>query len=203
MPKVLIIDGVSVEFVTDQSAQIAERAIADRDAKLTKLTSDHAAVVKDLTDKATTTATSIATLTSERDTLKGENAGLTQKLKDAEITPDKLNALVADREAVLVKAKAILGDKLDLKASNDEIRKAAVDLKLGDNAKGFSPESYAAAFVAITADTVTGTAVNDARLAFGQPHAAPLSAQTMADKVKMYDAADKKLSERWKGPQAA
>lgn len=203
MSKTILIDGVSVTFDTEQSAQIAERSIQSRDAKIKEITDAAASEVKVLKDQAATDAATIATLTKDKDTLSGENAALKKQVEDAKITPQKLDELVRDRDVLLGKAKAVMGDKLVVDGKTDaEIRKQVVDARLGDAAKGFNDDQISAAFTAFTADVkpasgAAAPALSDARSQFAQP------AQTIADKNAFYDKRDKALEQRWKGADAA
>lgn len=208
MPKVLMIDGVNVEFVTDQSAQIAERAIASRDTQIKTITDKGAADLKALNDKLNETTASVTTLTTDKATLTAENATLKQQVKDAELTPAKLDALVAERSEINGKAAVIMGDKLvtDGKTAT-EVRRQVVDFKLGDAAKGWSDEQVAISFATLTAGVkaTDSRAVHDTRQAFMHPgyNGSGGNVQDQNAKAAMYDKADQQLSERWKGPQAA
>jgi hypothetical protein len=84
---------------------------------------------------------------------------LEKQVKDAVLTPDKLDAMVADREKVVGVAKVVLGDKLVVKDKTiPEIKRQVVDARLGDKAKGWNDVQYDASFDALTADVKPGEA---------------------------------------------
>lgn len=193
MAKTMTIDGVSVTFDSEQSAQIAERAIQSRDAKITDMEAKHASDTKALRDQATANAETIATLTKDKDALTGENAALKKQVEDSKVTPAKLDEMVRDRDALLVKAKAVMGDKLVIDGKTDaEIRKQVVDAKLGTAAAGFNDDQISAAFTAFTADVkVAAPAISDGRAQFAAP------AQNVTDMNAFYDKRDAALQNRW------
>jgi len=200
MPKTIIVDGVSVEFTTDQNAQIVQRALdaaaqALKDAKALAdtLKADHAK--KEAEDAAT-----ITTLTTARDGLTAEVATLKKAVEDAKLTPAKLDALVADRAVVSGKARAILGDALVVDGKTDaEIKRQVVDKKLGEAAKGWTDEQVSISFATLTADVkaTDSSAVLDARRSFAAPGF--VQGDSIVDKR---DAAlekrDSALTEAWK-----
>lgn len=95
--------------------------------------------------------TKVGELTATVATKDGEIAGLNAKLKDAEIGPAQLEKLVADRSAVIAKAKAIDPNVVTDGKSDAEIRAAVVAAKLGDAAPS-DENGIAGAFAALTAD---------------------------------------------------
>jgi hypothetical protein len=104
-----------------------------------------------------TAQTAVGALTAQISTKDGEIAGLNQKLKDA--TAIDLDAMLADRDAVVTAAKTIL-PALDAKGKTVEaIRKEAVTAKLGDKAKDMDDNAISGAFAAltVTADANTDT----------------------------------------------
>lgn len=211
MPKIVIIDGVSVTFDNEQSAQIAERAIADRDNRLKTQATDHTSALAGINTKLNETTALVTTLTKDKDTLTAENATLKQQVKDAEITPAKLDALVADRLQTFGKAKVLLGDKLVTDGKTvAEVQRQVVDAKLGAVAKDWTPEQVATSFATLTADIKAddSRAVLDTRQAFMPGHGGasftPAGGMTNDAKLAMYEKSDKALGDRWKGtPPAA
>lgn len=204
MAKVIIIDGVSVEFATDQSAQIAERAIASRDAAIKTAADGFAEEMEKKKKKANEDAASITTLTTQRDTLTAENATLKQQVKDAEVTPAKMDQLVKDRAEVIGKAKVLMGDALVIDGKTlPEIKKQLVAKRLGDKAKDWTDEQIAVSFDTLTADVKPGdsTAVNDARTAFHAP--APHYTPQANPNEARYQARDKKMQDAWQHPNGA
>ena len=93
-----------------------------------------------------------ATLKTSVEVKDGEIAALAQKLKDAEVTPEKLQALADARADVIGKAK-ILAPNIVVDGKTDaEIRKEAVTTKLGDAAKDMADAAIEGAFIAFTKD---------------------------------------------------
>lgn len=118
----VVLDGKSVEVLADSEALI-KTAIEAKDAQIKKLEDANGV-------------------------LTGEKAVLEKDLKDAKAID--LDALVADRSAVLDKAKA-LGVEVADGMSNDDLRKAAVSAALADTigsdaVEAFNDEAVKAAF---------------------------------------------------------
>ena len=146
--KVIAVDGLSVE-TTEAGAQ----AIAKLQSDITKLTSDattvatdHEAAISTLkSDHKTAIDTlntdheaAINTLTSDHETAiadKDEKIGeLTGQVKDLEgaaMTPEKLDALVADRSTLMGKANSICKDADFSGKSDAEIMRACVETHYG------------------------------------------------------------------------
>jgi hypothetical protein len=191
------IDGVTVEM-SDVAQQVVDRhiktlndSLASVTAQLTQAT-DAATAAKKASDEA------IAKLTTDNAANVAKIATLEQQVKDAAITPEKLDAMVKDRAAIAVKAKAIIGDKLvvDGKTVND-IRRQVVSEKLGDTAKAWTDEQVAVSFDTMT-HTVDTSGVQDTARAFSAPPMGDAAMQSAA----RYDARDKKLESAWKNPTA-
>jgi hypothetical protein len=170
---------------------------------------------KDATDHATA-------LTEKQTQLDASNAKvvtLEKQIKDGEMTPQKVDALVVERAGVIGGAKKVLGDKLVIEnKTNADIRRQVVDTHMKDAAKGWSDDAVTASFNTIVAsvkDNSTntnnggggqrpggggagGTSFEDLRQGFrfdAQPEA------TNADKAYGDMATD--LSNAWKGSKAA
>lgn len=112
-----------------------------------------AAIVK-LQDAATKAKADLADATTQISTLTGEKTALETKLADAEAKakPEALDRLVADRAALVAKAKAVKADiVIDGKADAD-IRRDVVAAKIGDAAKDMDDAAVAGAFAVLTAD---------------------------------------------------
>jgi hypothetical protein len=136
---------------------------------------------------------------------------LEKQVKDAAITPDKLDAMVADRERVVAVAKAVLGDKLVVKDKTiPDIKKQVVDARLGDKAKGWNDIQYDTSFDTLTADIKPGEAamsttqhqpggggasVLDVARAFSHQNQPSTNATDAA-----YAKRDQELSDAWKTP---
>ena len=91
----------------------------------------------------------LAEVVTARDTLQGEKVVLEQKLKDAEVTPAKLQVLADARAKVIADAKRIAPEIVTDGKTDAEIRKAAVAVKLGDAASALSDAAIEGAFVAL------------------------------------------------------
>lgn len=134
--KTITFDGLPLE-VTDA----AEAAINKLNAKLSDAVSAHEATKTELADAA-----------KALETEKGKVVALEQQVKDAALTPDRLETLVADRAALVAKAKAVL-PTLDAAGKTDaDIRRAVVAAKLGDAAKDMKDEAIEGAFAAFAKD---------------------------------------------------
>jgi len=158
------------------------KAKAEHEAAIAKLVTDH----KTALDKAN----------AEIETLK-------KQVADAALTPEKLEALVQERGAMLGKAKAVLGDKLVTdKKSDAEIRRQVVDAKLGDTAKGWTDDQIKVSFDTLVAGVKIDPApgVMDTARAFQGGHQPGPGNWNQDAKNKAQAEADKKLSERWKNP---
>lgn len=181
--KQVVVDGITVEL-SDMAAQVVSKFLADHEAlKTAKTTADAA----------------LATAQTAVQTKDGEIAALKQQLKDAELTPAKLDAAVAARAAVIGDARKIAGDKLVVDGKTDaEIRRAAVVAKLGDAvAKDMSDAAIEGAFRALVPSG--GKAADPVRDALADPQqqadANDKRAKALADR-------DKRLADAWK-PKAA
>lgn len=135
--KIITFDGLPVD-VTDAAEAVINK---------------QASQIKSLTDAAAEAATAAGVAAATIATKDGEIAALTAKLADAEVTPEKLAALVEARAAVIDQAKAILGDSASFDGKSEaEIKKAAVAHKLGDAAASMSDDAINGAFSVLTKD---------------------------------------------------
>ena len=106
----------------------------------------------DAQTKVGTLTADLATANTSIQTKDGEIAALNAKLKDAEVTPERLQALADARADVIGKAK-LLAPNLTADGKTDaDIRKEAVIAKLGDSAKDMADAAIEGAFVALTKD---------------------------------------------------
>lgn len=128
--KFMMVDGLQVE-VTDA----AELAINKLLGTIKTVTDAATASAAKFTADLSTSAAKIATLDAEIATLKS-----------AQLTGDKLDAAVAERAQLLADAKTIGGANIDLKGTNDDIKKRAVLVKLGDTYKDRDKAFFDAAF---------------------------------------------------------
>ena len=130
----MIVDGVPFN-VADATAE----------AMVTKLISARDTAVAELN----TANETIASLTKARDTLAGEKVALESKLKDAEVTPAKLQALADARAKVIADAKKIAPQVVTDGKTEAEIRKAAVVAKVGDHAATMDDAAVSGAFAVL------------------------------------------------------
>lgn len=134
--KTFTVDGISVEM-SDTAIQVVQKVLGQfADAKTA------------LTDANT----KIGELTAAVSTKDGEIAVLKQQVADAKLTPAQIDAAVQARSAVISDAKAITGAEITADGKTDaDIRRAAVDAKLGDAAKGMDDAAISGAFKALRA----------------------------------------------------
>jgi hypothetical protein len=134
---VLIIDGLQVPNVSDEAKAAIEKLqgqVKDAQEQSGKLTAD------------------LATAKTNIQTKDGEIVGLNAKLKDAEVTPAKLQ-LLADARAKVIAAAQLLKPGITVDTKTDTaIRKEAVEAKLGDAAKDMTDDAITGAFTALTKD---------------------------------------------------
>lgn len=100
-------------------------------------------------------------------TLKGEKTALEKKLSDAEakLDPAQIDQRVADRSALVAKAKAVKADIVTDGKSDAEIRRAVVVANLGDDAaKDMDDAAVAGAFAVLAKDAKPTDPVRDAVL---------------------------------------
>lgn len=94
----------------------------------------------------------LATANTAVQTKDGEIVALNAKLKDAEVTPAKLQQLADARAEVIGKAKTLAPNIVTDGKTDAEIRKEAVTAKLGDAAKDMADAAIEGAFTALTKD---------------------------------------------------
>jgi hypothetical protein len=196
--KTLIVDGITCEM-SDTAVEVVRRA-------LDKAVTDAAAVAKkfgeseaDYQKRIKAADEAVAKLTTEGATKDAEIVTLKSQLKDSELTPAKLDALVKDRSIVADKAKALLPTVVVDGKSVGEIMKQVVDAKIGDAAKDWKEDMIKVSFDTLT---VGVQAVNDGisrtvHAFSGQPQS--YSVGDGAAKEAMYDKRDKSLENAWKG----
>lgn len=151
--RTVLIDGLSVE-TTDAGAQALEKlqgVIADKEKAITDAKAAHDAA--------------IAAKDEEIGALKAD----LKKAKDAEMTPERLSAMVADRVALESTIKAIDAGIKTAGVSDADLRKAAVAKKLGDDmVDGASDAEISGMFKAVAKDVKPKDPVASA-LASGTP----------------------------------
>lgn len=145
--KTILVDGISLE-VPDTAAAVIQRNEERQQAE-----------VKRLSDAASVAQTQIGELTAKlsdahkaSEETKGKVVALEAQLKDAQITPAKLDEMVKVRSTIVDKAKAIVGDALVVDGKTEmEIKRQAVEKSIGDAAivATLSDEAVNGAFVAL------------------------------------------------------
>lgn len=143
--KTITFDGLPVE-VTDA----AEAVIRKLEGQL-----------KDAATARTGAETKVGELTATVSTKDGEIAALTTKLKDAEVTPERLQAMAADRASLIAAATAVVPGIVTDKLTAAEIRKAVVTAKLGDSAKDMDEAALGGAFSVLAKDVKPADPVRD------------------------------------------
>lgn len=159
--KTFTVDGISVEM-SDTAIQVVQKVLGQFDAAKTAL-ADAEKKIGDLN-----------TAVSTKD---GEIAVLKKQVEDGKMTPAQIDAAVQARQAVITDAKAITGADVTADGKTDaDIRRAAVEAKLGDAAKGMDDAAIAGAFKALRAsvgdtDPVRGVIKDGLKVVDTQPAA--------------------------------
>lgn len=134
--KTLMVDGITVEM-SDTAVQVV--------GKVLQQLSDAKATVESQDKK-------IGELNTAISTKDGEIAVLKKQVEDGKMTPAQIDAAVQARQSVIADAKAITGADVTADGKTDaDIRRAAVEAKLGDAAKGMDDAAIAGAFKALRA----------------------------------------------------
>ena len=148
--RTVLVDGLSVE-TTDAGAQAIEKLQADL-----KTVKDEASDLEDQHQAAfQTLKDSHKTEIGDKDTKIGELKAKVKELEDAQIKPEDLSKMVADRSVLETKAKQILGADADLTGKSDaDIRRECVTPKYGADAVTAedSDDMVAGMFKGITVD---------------------------------------------------
>lgn len=185
--KTITVDGLPFPVNDAAEAIITkmQKDLADRDARIAALTADATKAQNEITAR------------------DGKIAALEQAVKDAALTPEKIDAAVSARTAVIDSAKK-LAPNLDPKGKTESaIRREAVTAKLGDAAVKDKPDEY----VTATFDTLVSLAGNATTNATTQPDplrtSAPVHVGDAAQKLNEARAAyEKSLTDAYKGPAA-
>lgn len=197
--KTIMVDGLPVQ-TDDAGETIVNRVVADKAKKIETLTADVDTLRKQLADAETKLATAQAETKKVTETKDAELDVLKKQVADSAVTPAKLDALVKDRAEVVAKAKAVLADKLIVDGKTvEEIKKQVVDAKMGDTAKNYSADAYAASFAALTADVKTDEVTDG--LADALNHQVR-GVTNVSDADKAYDEMTKGLEAAWKNKAA-
>lgn len=144
--KTITFDGLPLEVTDAAEAAINKLQGQLRDAVSAKATVD----------------TALADSAKELETEKGKVTALEQKAKDAALTPEKLEKMVADRATLIAQVKSI-DPKIVTDGKTDvEIRRAAVTAQLGDAAKDMSDDAIVGAFAIAAKDYKPADTLRDA-----------------------------------------
>lgn len=195
--KTMVIDGITCEM-SETAAQVVARAldtaqgtIKGLQQKATEDAATSAAALKASNEQVAKLTTDLATSTAKVTTLE-------QQVKDAEITPAKLDALVKDRALIADKAKAMLPTVVIDGKTIDDIMRQVVESKLGETAKGWDANQVKVSF-----DTLTSSLkpVDHSRQGLDATRQAFSYAPTGGDnRDALYDKRDKSLEDAWKTP---
>lgn len=147
VPKIIIIDGLSVDISNVDTAEATIKTLIGQ--------------VQAAKDAKAKVDGEIAQLTTDKATLTAENVTLKAKVEDAKITPAMLRDAAKSFADVSAKAKT-LGVTVTDAMGEAEIKRAVVDAKLGDAAKGWTDEQVGISFTSLTADVKVEDAKPDA-----------------------------------------
>lgn len=192
----LVIDGINVNVADDQSGAIIERHIASLSQKL----SDAAADLENFKKKKKDDEEQLEDAKKTISAKDGEIAVLKKQVEDAKITPEKLDALVKDRLAVVDKARPMLDKSYSFDGKTvEQVRKDAVTAKLGDAVvKHMNDAAIEGAFAALTPETKGNGASQIGDALRNRPHTVVADDRTTA-----YDEMVKRQESAWKTPSAA
>lgn len=190
--------GMKTHLIGDNAVEMSDAAIVAVKALQTdhaKLQTDHGALVADhaklQTDHSTTLQAKdaeIAAAKTAAETKDGEIAALKQQLKDAELSPAKLDAAVTARAQVIADAKKVGGDKIVVDGKTEaEIRREAVTLRLGDAAKTLSDDAINGAFLSYAADAKANDPIRRALIEDGKTPQVTTDAATAYAQMRARD----------------
>jgi len=145
------------------------------------------------------TGKSLTEASTALSTKDGEIVALKAKLADAEkaSSPEVLDQRVADRAALVAKAKAVKADIVTDGKTDADIRKAVVVAKIGDAAAAMDDAAINGAFAVVTADVKT---VDQQVANIGTPH---VTGDARAEYETARAKAKANLSDAWRGSAAA
>jgi uncharacterized protein len=137
--KQIVVDGLTVSLDA-RDAEVVSRFIE----KQTKALDDLNTAIKLRDDQ-------VSAAKKDSDTKDAKIATLEKQLKDSERTPEQRAAELQELGKVTDTAKKLLGDKFVPTYDANAIRKQVVDARMGEIAKGWSPEQVAASFESLAA----------------------------------------------------
>jgi hypothetical protein len=161
--KSVVVDGITCEM-TDIAAALVQKTIKGLSDALENMKKKKEEECEDSVKK-------ITELTTAANAKDAQIVTLTKQLADAKLTPQQLDALVKDRQAVFDKAKKILGDKFHVDGKSiEDVRREVVNAKVGDGAKGWDDKMVEASFNTLVANAPASGTVSDAvRVFAGRP----------------------------------
>lgn len=208
----VVIDGVSIEM-EQRDSQIVERAFRSMEDQLRDMAATIEAKDEEMESKSEEAAEEKKKNKEEMEkkdaiivSKDAEIEELKAKLKDSEMTPDKLDALVDARSVIIERARAVMGDaKAEFKGKTlNDVRRAVVDSKLGDKSKGWSDAQVEAVFDSFQVSESkkeTTNGLDSAVAAFSRP--AAYAADADESRMKVYDDYDADISNAWQKQSAA
>lgn len=196
MTKTVIVDGLPVTVSDDRDGAILSRFMDGFEAFKKKTAAEEEAAakkVKDATDLVVARDAAIVAKDAEITDLKA-------KLAAATITPAMMDAAVAERTAVISKAKVLAKDVDTSKMATSDIKAAVVTKVMGDKAKNYTADHFAIAFDTLTVGVKDGQASASAELVDSFQHVGDQGDYAMTDADKAYEAGIKTMQDAWKFP---
>lgn len=141
MPKFITLDGLKVDL---SDAEAVETAIGKLQGQ-----------IADATKARETAEGQVATLTTDKAALEAKVTTLEKQIEDAKVTPEKLRDAAAAFARVVDQGKK-LGVEVTDEMDEAAIRKAAVNAKLGDAAKGWTDAQIETSFATLAAQLDDG-----------------------------------------------
>jgi hypothetical protein len=193
--KTLLVDGITCEM-SDTAVEVVQRALKNASDAFNFEKKKGEEAEEEVKKAKKDSGEQIAKLTTEVANRDAEIVTLKKQVADSALTPDKLDALVKDRQAVADKAKIILPTVVIDGKSVEDIMKQVVDSRLGDKAKGWDANLIRASFDTLTASVQAADTdgVQRTARAFSQP----LDSNAAVKRDAMYDKRDSDLSNAWK-----
>lgn len=191
--KNVVIDGVQVEM-SDTAAQVVQRALMQAQQLADQFKKKAEKAEEEEENNKEEDAKKDAAIRAK----DAKIATLEQQLKDAQITPAKLDLMVKDRQFVIDKARSLLGKTLIIdNRTVEDIRKQVVEYRLGAVANGWDDNQVRSSFDTLTAEVRPGGTIRDAANVFSRPH----FVRDVDPKQAAYDEYDRDMANAWKGNQ--
>lgn len=193
LTKTVLIDGLPIQ-VSDKDALIVQRTITQLQDQNENFKKMLAAKKKEEDDDDTEDAKRVEDIKT-KDALI---ATLQQQLKDA-MDPNALDAKLADRDQVRLRARALMGDafKVDGKKIEDIRREVVLAKSNVPTAKDWADAAIEAVFTHLTSDIKPRNPINDARAAFASGNSAHTN-----PKAEAYAQMVKDSENAWRNPSS-